>query len=267
VKTFVSVLIVVLALASLATCQTPAQETALPSVDQVLNKNIAAEGGKDAIQKITSRVSKGTIDVLTFGASGTIEQYIKLPGMIVTTSDFAGFGTVIQCFDGKAGWATDPQSGMRDMNPGELSGAKRSTDLQGSLHLKEQYKKLAVTGKGKVGDRDVYILEGQRAEGATEKLYFDVETGLLSRLDIPMDQGGTATVTVEDYREVDGLKIPFAIHQDLPELSLQIKWQEVKNNVPIDDAKFAKPAPQPAPEAAKPPAPEIPKPLAPESPK
>jgi outer membrane lipoprotein-sorting protein len=260
VKTFVSVLVVVLALAAVATCQTPAQETALPSVDQVLDKNIAAEGGKDAIQKITSRASKGTIDVLTFGASGTFEQLIKSPDKTITTSEFPGFGTVIQCYDGKAGWATDPQSGMRDMNPGELSGAKRTADLQGGLRTKEQYKKLAVTGKGKVGDRDAYVLEGQRAEGGgTEKLYFDAETGLLSRLDIPIDQGGTATLTLEDYKAVDGVKIPFVIHQDLPELSLLIKLQEVKQNVPIDDAKFTKPVAQPAPEAPKPPAPEPPK--------
>jgi outer membrane lipoprotein-sorting protein len=246
-----------LALAAVASCQAPAPVAALPSVDQVLDKFVAAEGGKDAIQKVTTRASKGTIDVLTFGASGTFEQFVKSPDKTVTTSDFPGFGTVIQCYDGKTGWATDPQSGMRDMNPGELSGAKRTADLHSSLHMKEQYKKLAVTAKGKVGERDAYILEGQRGEG-TEKLYFDAETGLLSRMDVPMDQGGTATVTLEDYKDVDGLKIPFAIHQDLPEISLLIKLTEVKNNVPVDDAKFNKPAPPapaPAPEAPKPPEP------------
>lgn len=74
-----------------------------------------------------------------------------------------------------------------------------------------------------------------------------------------MEQGGTATMTLEDYKDVDGLKLPFAIHQDLPEISLLIKYQDVKQNVPVDDAKFAKPAPQPAPEAPKPPAAEPPK--------
>jgi hypothetical protein len=257
VNKLVSVLTAVLAIAALATCQTPAApaaETALPSVDQVLEKIIAAEGGQEAMQKVTSRVSKGTIDVLTFGASGTIEQDIK-PGMIVTNSDFPGFGTVIQCYDGKTGWATDPQSGMRDMSPAELARAKEQADLQGTLHLKQHYKKLTVTGKGKVGEREAYILEGERPGGGVDKMYVDTETNLISRVDVPTEQGGIAQVTLEDYKDVDGLKIPFTMHQDLPEISLLIKWQEVKQNVPIDDAKFNKPAPpaetpQPAPQPA-----------------
>jgi hypothetical protein len=43
------------------------------------------------------------------------------------------------------------------------------------------------------------------------------------------------------------VKIPSTVHQDTPEMSLLIKMEDVKQNVPIDDSKFAKPAAEATP--------------------
>jgi outer membrane lipoprotein-sorting protein len=261
-KTLTFGLIVMFALAVLVPVAAMAQDTALPSTDQVLDKYIAATGGKEAIEKVTSRVAKGTIEVVTFGASGTMEQYTKAPGRVVTISDFPGFGTVIQCYDGKTGWMSDPQQGFREMSEAELSGYKRAADLQAALHMKDRYKTLAVTGKAKVGDHDAYVVEATPAEGGAEKYYFDTASGLLTKMEMPSPQGsGNITMQFDDYKDVDGVKIASTIHQDTPEISLLIKLEDIKQNVPIDDAKFAKPAPEPAatPAApAEPPAPAAP---------
>jgi hypothetical protein len=40
--------------------------------------------------------------------------------------------------------------------------------------------------------------------------------------------------------------LPFQIHQDIGGFAFTIKLTEVKHNVPIDDAKFDKPASPPA---------------------
>ncbi len=240
-KTLTSGSIVTLALAALAPFTAAAQEAALPSADQLLDKYVAAVGGKDAIQKVTSRAVKGTMDVVTFGASGTFEQFTK-SNRTVMIAEFAGYGTVIQCFDGKTGWASDPQQGFREMQGAELDAFKRSADLQAVLHTKDRYKKLTVS-KGKVGDRDAYVVEGQPAEGAAEKLYFDAQNGLLTKLEMPSPQGsGTISLLFEDFKDFDGVKIATTVHQDMPEISLLIKMEDIKQNVPIDDAKFNKPA-------------------------
>ena len=49
---------------------------------------------------------------------------------------------------------------------------------------------------------------------------------------------------IEDYREVDGVKLPHTVPQVLPAFSVTIKVNEIKHNVPIEDAKFDKPASQ-----------------------
>ena len=258
-KTLFSGSIAMLALAAVAPFTAAAQDAALPSADQLLDKYVAAVGGKDAIQKINSRVVKGTLDVVTFGASGTFETDTKAPNKTVMTAEFAGYGTVIQCYDGKTGWASDPQAGFHEMTGAELATFKRSADLQAVLHTKDHYKKLTVTGKGKVGDHDAYIVEGQPAEGGPEKMYFDTQTGLLTKLEMPSPQGsGTVSMVFEDFKEVDGVKIASTVHQETPEISILIKMEDIKQNVPVDDAKFNKPAeatpapaPAPAPGAGK----------------
>ncbi len=232
--------LVTLAFAIAAPFQAAAQDRALPSVDKLLEKYIAASGGA-AVQKITSRMSTGSIEVLTYGITGTFEQYTKAPGRQVDISDLSGYGKVIQCSDGKNGWAFDPQQGLRQMGAAELAVFERGADLQGPLHLRTRYRKMAVSGKAKVGDRDAWVVEAQPAEGGAEKLYFEIRTGLLIRMERPDQTGGTVT-TFDDFKEVDGVKVPVTIHQDGGQAEVLIKIREVRQNVPIDDAKFAKPA-------------------------
>jgi len=238
-KRIVYVPTLAIALAAGALAQTAAD---LPTVDQILAKNIEASGGKAALEKLNSRVEKGTIEVVTFGVSGPIEMYAKAPNKQFSRSTFEGYGEVLQGFDGKTGWVKTPDAGLREMSGAELDRAKRSADFHRSLHLKEQYAKMTVIGKGKVGDRDAFIVEAKLSEGPTEKFYFEAQTGLLARVEIPDESGGQATTSLEDYKEVDGVKIPHTIRQESAAFSLTIKFSEVHHNVEIDDAKFAKPA-------------------------
>ena len=231
--------LIMLTFAVAAPFQAASPDAALPAVDKLLEKYVAASGGA-AVRKITSRTMIGSVDVLTYGLTGTFEQYTKAPGRQVNISDLSGFGKVIQCSNGKTGWSADPQQ-SREMSAVELALFQRGADLQSPFHVRNHYKKMAVAGKSKVGGRDAYVVEAQPSEGGPEKLYFDIRTGLLIRVERPDQTGGTV-ITFEDFRDVDGVKVPLTIHQDSGQAEVLIKIREVKQNVPIDDAKFAKPA-------------------------
>jgi hypothetical protein len=78
-------------------------------------------------------------------------------------------------------------------------------------------------------------------------MYFDTQTGLIARTDMTLEtpEGQfQIETTVDDYREVDGIKIPFTMRQESSASSAVIKLTEVKHNVAIDDAKFNKPSGQ-----------------------
>jgi hypothetical protein len=77
------------------------------------------------------------------------------------------------------------------------------------------------------------------------RLSFDQKTGLLMRLvryaDTPMGRNPTQ-LDYADYREVDGVKIPFRWTLSRPNGRFTIQIADVKDNAPVDDARFAKPA-------------------------
>ncbi len=219
----------------------------LPSVDQILNKYVRALGGKAAIKKQTSRVSKGTFEIAAFGATGSAEIYEKAPNKTASVVNVAGFGVVQEGFDGKAGWAVDPQNGARDKTGAELASAKLDAEFLKPVKIKQLYPKIVVKGKDKVGDKVVYVLEATPVESSVETWYFDTQTGLILRQDMEREsaQGKQSVQSfLDDYRDVDGVKIPFKLRQVTSAFTIDIKIEEVKHNVPIDDAKFNKPAAQ-----------------------
>lgn len=217
----------------------------LPTVDQVLDKYVQMLGGKAAMEKITSTASKGTFEIAAFGATGSAEVWEKAPNKAALKLDIPGFGLVLEGFNGTVAWSQDPQSGLREKTGAELAATKLDSDFYKPLKLKQLYPKITVKGKEKVGDKDAIVLTATPADGAPETWYFDATSGLQMRMDLEREtpQGKTAVqVFLEDYKEVDGIKVPHTMRQVTSAFTIVIKLDEVKHNVAIDDAKFAKPS-------------------------
>jgi hypothetical protein len=228
------------ALAVLGLAQQKAAD--LPTLDQILAKSIEAAGGQAAQEKIVSTQLKGALEVVTYGLSGPIELCTKAPNKLYMHTELANYGEVLQGFDGQTGWVKTPDSGLREMSGAELVRMKRNADVHRYLHLKDQFAKMTVTGKGKAGAVDAYIVEAQPAEGDAEKFFFDAQTGLLVRAEYMDPQNGLVAVSMEDFKTVDGVLAAQTIRQEGSSLSLLMKFTEVRHNLDIDDAKFAKPA-------------------------
>jgi outer membrane lipoprotein-sorting protein len=225
--------------------KTDAKAVALPTVDNILDNYVKAIGGKEAIEKITSRAMKGTFDIEAMSISAPVEMYSKAPNKSSTKIDVPNFGVVNRVFDGATGWDSNPASGLRELSGLELSQMKRGSDFYQELNYKKNYAKMEVKGIEKAGSYDAYVIEATPAEGGPEKLYFDVNTGLLVRQDGEFEspQGKTQIETyVDDYKVVDGVKIAHMMKQVNPQMTWVIKLTEVKNNIEIDGAKFNKPS-------------------------
>jgi len=226
--------------------KTDAKPVALPTVDDILEKNVKAVGGKEAIEKITSRSMKGSFNLEAFGvADAPVEMFAKAPNKTAMKIDVAGFGVVNRVYDGATGWSSDPMSGLRELSGVELAQMKRGADFYQELNYKKHYTKMEVKGKEKVGSYETYVVEATPSEGSPDKLYFDVDTGLLVRQDEEAEtQQGKMQMEVymEDYKVVDGVKIPHTVKQVNPAMTIVIKITEIKNNIEIEDAKFNKPS-------------------------
>jgi len=221
-----------------------AQTPAAPTVDQILDKYLAASGGRAVFEKLTSVTAKGTIDVPDVGISGTITLLQKAPGMAATQVEIPGAGSQRDGCDGVIAWDQSSEAGVREKSGLELDEAKRAAIFPRELKLKSMYQKFAIRGTDKVGTRDAHVVDATPSEGSAVRYYFDTESGLLIRQSFtrqspqgPLD----VEVTFSDFKDVDGIKRPMTITQKTSQFTAIIKLTDVKHNTPIDDAVFKKP--------------------------
>jgi zinc protease len=219
---------------------------ALLTVDAVLEKYVKAIGGRAAIEKINSRVSKGTFELASLaGVKGSLEAYEKAPNKQVSFLNIPGIGEEAEGFNGVVAWELEPDSGVVHEKSGlELASVRRDADFYQDLRFKELYSRLTLKGLEKVGASQAYVIEAVPAEGNAEHYYFDTQTGLLLRHDsIEEGEGGKRSIEeyYSDYRVVDAVKLPFTIHEVSPGMDFTVRITEVKQNVAIDDSKFNKP--------------------------
>jgi hypothetical protein len=217
---------------------------ATPSADQILNRYLEAIGGRAAWKKLTSRVSTGTIDVPDMQISGSVEFHEKAPNRLLRVIILNG-ASFRQGFDGATAWTDDPQDGLRTQTGAELEDLRFDADFYHPLDLRQLYSKFTLVGMEEIGEHKAYVVEATRAGADPDKMYFDVKTGLalriISRRHRP-DGLSDYQEDLEDYREVDGIKLPFTVRQSISKPSFTITFTEVRHNVELDDSEFSKPA-------------------------
>jgi zinc protease len=228
---------------------TPAASVSAPTApaltaDQILENYIKAIGGRENWKKLTTRISTGTIDVPAMNLSGLVTVREKAPNRSIFTVNFNG-AVFQQGFDGTIGWSNDPQNGLREQTGEELAETKRDSDFYHPLDLKQMYSKITVAGTDKIDDRDAYVVEASSGDLGTDKIYFDAQNGLVLRIvgqHHTVDGPATFTEDFSDFREVDGIKLPYTVRQESPSSTFTIKFTEIRHNEAIEDASFAKPA-------------------------
>jgi len=226
-----------------------------PTVDQVLDHYVQAIGGHDAWMKLNSRVSKGTIEIPAMNnLQGTVEIHEKAPNRMLAVINLGG-AVFEQGFDGTVAWSDDPQNGTRALSGGELDDARREANFYHPLELRKNYTKMTVTGIEKIGGHDAYVVEAIREQSAPDKIYFDTQTWLLVRSvnhRYTPDGLSEFQADVEDYTEVDGVKLPFTVHQSGANAAFTIHFTEVHHNLQLTDAQFGKPPAEPPAETPAP---------------
>jgi photosynthetic reaction center cytochrome c subunit len=215
--------------------------TAAPAVDDVIQKYVAAMGGVDAIRKITSRVEKGSI--LVGGTQTKIEVLTKAPNKRVTITR-AENGESFTAFDGTAGWMGNTGRPAREMSPVESGASALDAEFAIALRLKEIFPQIRRGHPEQIGGAMCESLIGTGPGRPPVRLYFDQNSGLLVRMvryaETPVGRNPTQ-IDYADYRDADGVKIPFRWTLSRVNGRFTIQIVDVKSNVPIDDAKFARP--------------------------
>lgn len=225
------------------------------TVDEIVDKHLAATGGKEAISKLQSRSVVGTVTVSTPGGDvkGSIETWAKSPNKIrsLVRMDLSAFGmgemVMDQRFDGATGFILDSMNGNREMTESQLASMKASRFPSALLGYKDLDMTLELGEPAKVGDRDAVVLIMTPKGGTPLKLYFDAETyyelKVVQMVDDPQTGGNMEQATeFSDFRDIDGVKIPFEMRIANAARETTIRITKVEHNTDLDDAMFSKPA-------------------------
>ncbi|HVG29141.1 MAG TPA: S41 family peptidase [Pyrinomonadaceae bacterium] len=199
-----------------------------PQVGRIVENYLQAVGGRAALEKISSRVSKGVFEGSDSGVPtyGAVEITEKFPDKSVTVVHLPNVGALRRAYTGAYGYEQMSLFGFREMRGAELEELRREADFRWQTRLLANYPEMIFKGTEQVGGAEAYVVEATPARGLPTTLYFDASTGLLLRRD---------SVYYEDYREVDGVKLPFVTRTG----TATIRLREVKHNVAVDDAAFA----------------------------
>lgn len=229
-----------------------AHAAAAQTADEVVEKHIAAIGGRAALGKLTSRILTGTITVTTpVGEfSGPIEVMNQAPNKARTliNLEIPGVGkiTVDQRFDGMTGYAIDSFQGNRDITGDQLEAMRNGFFPTPFLNYKENGIGIELTGKEKVGDREAYVLTLKAQTGPPVKNYIDAMTFLMMRqvitADVPPVGPLEQTTDFSDEREVDGVKVAHKIANASSAQSFTVTVTKIEHNGALDQTLFVKPA-------------------------
>jgi len=223
----------------------------VPSADQVLDKYIQAIGGAQQLSKLTSFVAKGTYEGFDTGEENApVEIYAKAPNQLTTIVHIPQ-GDSVRTFDGRNGWTSSTGTLLPVpflmLAGGNLEGAKLDAELCFPLQIKKTLTDWRTGFPTTVIDeKDVEVVQGTSAAKTPVKLYFDKKTGLLVRLVRYTNTAiGTnpAQVDYSDYRDVAGVKMPFHWTVTWTDGRSTTDLTSVQPNLPVDPAKFARPAP------------------------
>jgi zinc protease len=245
---------------SVAYQQAPAAVQAAPAAaeegakaETLLDRAISAKGGLDklralktivATQTVSTRIAAGRSPegITTFDTT----NYIQYPDRLRIETRIAD-GMNIQACDGAEVWVKDqrgvreqPESVARQVRAGlrrdvvALLLAARSGSLK---------PRILPNVKNAAGVTD-QVLELSAPDLNPILLFVNSESGLIDKLAFVDDAPSKPLVeeTFSDYRDVDGIKIPFQGARRVGTQSVERKSTSVKLNAPVDPSLFKRPS-------------------------
>jgi photosynthetic reaction center cytochrome c subunit len=241
------------------------------SPQTILDKYIQASGGAQRLAGLTNFVGKGTsVGFGGFGGGGAVELVAKAPdkrATIILFKQETNRGDQIRTYDGNTGWVRTPLNvlGEFQLQGSDLDGARFDAQLSFPGQIKEILTNLKSGPPTSITDLPapasqsslqqdvtlgqthvVNVIQGTGPRGLLVTLYFDRDSGLLLReLRYGSSPIGRVPTQIDyaDYKDVNGIKLPFRITYAWLDGRDSIVLSEIKTNVAIDEAKFGRPAP------------------------
>lgn len=220
------------------------------TADELYAKALAASGGEANWKKITSRITTANVDLEQQGVKGKSTNWSKSPNKSATETEMFAIGKKIaigwEYFDGTGGEETYSFAPAEKYTGKRLADVSLSADMYSMLDWKTKYKTVEIERMAKCGDdEECFVVAFTPQNGTKFYEYYSAKTFLLKRREGTISSSTSDvqlpyTTKFEDYRNVDGVMLPFkTISNTASNGNVIAVVTSVKHNVPIEDNKFA----------------------------
>jgi hypothetical protein len=184
----------------------------------VLERMLAAMGGRKVLESIKDVTISGTAELIPFGITAPVTVYQKQPDKVrVDVTVVEANMTIIQAFDGQKGWYTNPQTGTTEEMPDTMAKdfARQAMGNQALLDPQKAGVSYALKPKAAIEGKDYIVLEQTLADGHKTTFFLDPETFLpyktqTSTLDMQGAEVDSETYST-NYQKVGGLMVAYAM--------------------------------------------------------
>lgn len=231
--------LVVAAFAVFASISTYAQ-----TVDEIVDKHVAAMGGMDKLKGVNTLVIERTLAVQSMEIPN--KTTILIGKALRTESSIMG-NSMIQVVDGNTGWMIRPVmmqgTGEPEDMPEEMVKQQvgQLDPFGGLVNYKDKGNKVELVGKEKMDKDEVYHLKVTTKDGQVSDQYIDANTYMLTKLKATM-QGQEGEIAFSDYKEVEGIKFANTMDMSSPMGALSFVTNKITINGKVDESIFKKPA-------------------------
>ena len=227
---FLSVCAALLCLSSSVSAQT---------VDEIIQKNLAAKGGIEKLKAIQTLRSTGTM--LAQGQTVTITVTSKRPNL--TRQEIVmGGQTMLLVFDGTTARMVNPMVSPTpvDMPTEQLEMIKDQSDIDGPLvDYKAKGSQIEFVPADTPDGKKFLHLRIHRKSMPVQDVYLDSVTYLESKVTTEVPGSGVFETQFGDYRAVEGMTMPFSVKTVAAGMTLnEMKLTKIEVNVKLDDAVF-----------------------------
>ena len=216
----------------------------LPTGEEVMVKRIEALGGEAALSQHHNSLMKGKMSVSGVDMAATI--YSASPNFLYTLFESEMIGSMESGCNGEVAWDMSTMQGASVKEGEELEKAIFQAAFSPELRWRERYTNVDVQAEEEIDGTACYKVVLTPTVGDTTTAYVDAETWLIVRTETVSnsDMGSISIVSnPSDYREVDGVKVPFSVKIVLMGAQeMTTTLDSVEFNVEIPEGLFDLPA-------------------------
>ena len=183
-----------------------------PTADKILDRFVEATGGIKAYDAIDNRKTVAALSIPAQGMTFNITMWSARPNQVYSTIENAMIGKMEKGVSGDVVWEKSIMTGPIIKSGVERENTLRDAAFEKYIYWRDNFEKAELGGEEAVNGVDCWIVVLTPGTGESFKMYFEKESGFLTRVDA-VTETEMGKIPVEayltDYRDVDGIMISF----------------------------------------------------------